>query len=107
MNIISKTPSTQTVITGRMSDGSDRQETQVTTYQVTVNDNGKTLQMAFDHDPTDAEVTAKYVAKDFIDVTSTGEMNKAAIAANKANLESMSADLMSFMDLFFSVNPTL
>jgi hypothetical protein len=29
------------------------------------------------------------------------------ITANKINLESTSADLMAFQDLFFSVNPTL
>jgi hypothetical protein len=58
MNIMSKIPSTQTVITGRFSDGSDRQVQTVTIWTVELIDNGHRYRCTFDHDPTDAEIEA-------------------------------------------------
>ena len=106
MVIINKIPSTQTVITGRMSDGSDRLETQVTIYQVQVSDNGKTLQMTFDHDPTDAEVTDKYTALDFVDVTSDKDLITALqeqLLGTQDNFDIMYAQMLMLQGVAVSV----
>lgn len=56
MDILSKTPSTQTLVTGQMSDGSDRQITEVIVWSVATQDDIGTLQLQFDHEPADSEV---------------------------------------------------
>lgn len=69
MNIISKYSKTNTIITGRLSDGSDRQENTATVWIVKV-DNGSSLcLMSFDHDPTDTEIEVKLIAGDYQDIT--------------------------------------
>lgn len=70
MNILSKTPSTQTIITGQFSDGSDRKLTTITTWTVEMKDNGHTYQMQFDHEPTDDEIQTAFDSKNYIDITS-------------------------------------
>ena len=69
MEIISKTSSTKTVVIGRMSDGSDRQETQVTTYNVKVSNSGKTLEMEFDHNPSNEDIMECISVGNFKDIT--------------------------------------
>ena len=74
MNIISKIQSTQTIITGRLSDGSDRNEIKITIYTVQIKDSTRTLQMIFDHDPLDEDISTRYNNNDFTDVTSDKDL---------------------------------
>lgn len=57
MRLLSKQSHSETVTTGQFSDGSDRSAAVVTRWQVRVLDNiGRTVDLEFDHDPTDAEL---------------------------------------------------
>ena len=57
MNILSIEKTERQYITQRLSDGSDRQEISVTIYTVKVADNNKIYNIAFDHEPTEQEIT--------------------------------------------------
>ena len=59
MEIMNKIPKTETLITGRMSDGSDRKIEQVTNYYIKAYHEGKIYQLVFDHDPKDDEILAE------------------------------------------------
>lgn len=59
MEIINKIPKIETLITGRMSDGSDRKIEQVTNYYIKAYHEGKIYQLVFDHDPKDDEILAE------------------------------------------------
>lgn len=69
MEIISKNTSVQTLVTGMKSDGSDRQEIEATSYIVVVKDGYRTLQMKFDHDPSDDNIMARIENGVYVDIT--------------------------------------
>lgn len=75
MEIISKSPQTQTVITGRLSDGSDRQEITVNTYFVKIEDSDKFYMLSFSVDPTTEEIQAALDAGQGIEITTVEDLS--------------------------------
>lgn len=57
MKIINITSLITPIIVGRMSDGSDRQVLEITTWQVEVEQDGRVFALTFDHEPTEQEIT--------------------------------------------------
>jgi hypothetical protein len=59
IRILSRTTHTKTQVFGRLSDGSDRSEQQITVYAVRIVDHaGSVSELAYDHNPTDDEIYA-------------------------------------------------
>jgi hypothetical protein len=86
-----------------MSDGSDRQEIQVTTYNVKVTDNGKTLEMEFDHDPLESEIIVNISAGSYKDITTVEErieqLKNDNLALKEDNLILMDALATTFEEI--------
>ena len=60
MNIVRKTPRTKSEQIGRLSDGSDRQTVDVTTWTVEFMHGDGVYSAQFSHDPTEADVLQAY-----------------------------------------------
>ena len=60
MDIISRSTAIQKIITGRMSDGSDRMINEILNYIVEASDKFQSAKLVFDHDPTESEIIESF-----------------------------------------------
>ncbi len=69
MDIISVQPRTEISIIGRLSDGSDRQTVQTTSYIVETKENYRRYRLTFDHNPAEQEIADAVAAGNYEDIT--------------------------------------
>lgn len=69
MKILSEKCIEHTIITGRLSDGSDRETKQLIIYTIRVDDGNKLMDMVFDHSPSEEEISAAITTGSYEDVT--------------------------------------
>lgn len=85
MQILTINP--QLVVSGRLSDGSDRAESYV--YNVTVKDGFRTFTHTFESEPDEAVITSAYLAGAFTDVTPESEILKNQMELMQAAIDDL------------------